>query len=76
MSNHLKGIKVKDLMSLLPFDLLDAKAKQTRVDHSVKKLFGRDVFLLLLLSILESERVSLRVMEDLYSSNKFQIFSG
>lgn len=71
-----KGIKVKDLIALLPIELFDAKAKQTGVDHSVKKLFGRDIFLLLLLSLLESERVSLRVMEDLYSCNKFQFFSG
>jgi len=71
-----KGIKVKDLIALLPLDLLESKAAQTKVDHSVKKLFGREMFLLLLMSILDSERVSLRIMEDLYSSNQFQFFSG
>jgi hypothetical protein len=57
-------------------EILDSKAEQTQVDRNVKKLFGREMFLLLLMSVLENERVSLRVMEDLYNSNKFQFFAG
>lgn len=71
-----KGIKAKELIALLPLDLLETKAEQTKVDHRVKKLFGKEMFLLLLISVLESERNSLRIMEDLYSSNKFQFFAG
>lgn len=71
-----KGLKAKDIIALLPLDILDSKAEQTRVDRNVKKLYGRDIFLLLLMAVLDSERVSLRVMEDLYSSHKFQFFAG
>ena len=76
MASVKNGIKAKELLSFLPLEILDSIAEQTQVDRNVKKLFGREMFLLLLLSVLDSERVSLRVMEDLYSSNKFQFFAG
>jgi len=76
MATKTKGIKAKELLALLPLETLDLKAVQTQVDRNVKKLFGREMFLLLLMSVLESERVSLRVMEDLYNSRKFQFFAG
>lgn len=76
MSSAKTGIKAKELLSLLPLNILDSIATQTQVDRNVKKLFGREMFLLLLMSVLDSDRVSLRVMEDLYSSNKFQFFAG
>lgn len=69
-------IKVKDLLSLIPLELLETKAQETGVDRNVKKLFGKDMFLLILMSILDSERVSLRVMEDLYKSHKFRLMAG
>lgn len=71
-----KGITAKELLAFLPLDLLEQKAVQTEVDKNVKKLFGKDIFLLLLISILDSERVSLRIMQDLYSNRKFQLLSG
>jgi hypothetical protein len=71
-----QGIKAKELLAFLPLELLESTALQTEVDKNVKKLFGKDMFLLLLLSVLDSERVSLRVMQDLYSNHKFQLLAG
>lgn len=70
------GIKAKELLAMLPLELLEQTAKETGVDKSVKKLFGKDMFLLLLLSVLDSERVSLRFMQNLYSNRKYQLLAG
>ena len=75
---HIKtqGITAKELLSFLPIELLEQTAVQTQVDKNVKKLFGKDMFLLLLMAVLDSERVSLRVMEDLYNHHKFQLLAA
>ena len=69
-SNH--TISVNELLSLIPSELLDKLSQSTDVDHQVKKLFGKNVFYLLLYGFLESTKVSLRGLEDIYSSQKFQ----
>lgn len=69
-SNH--NISVEELLKLIPDELLDKLSKSTDVDHQVKKLFGKNVFYLLLYGFLESTKVSLRGLEDIYSSQKFQ----
>ncbi|MBX0335632.1 hypothetical protein K3G39_20610, partial [Pontibacter sp. HSC-14F20] len=61
-------MKAKDLLAFIPDQDLSQLAAQTRVDHQVKKLSGRVMFQLLLLSLLEGGRASLRVMEELYCS--------
>jgi len=71
-----KGIKAKELLAYLPLEMLESTALQTEVDKNVKKLFGKDMFLLLLMAVLDSERVSLRIMQDLYSNHKFQLLAG
>lgn len=71
-----KVLKAKDLLAFLPLELLELTALQTEVDKNVKKLFGKDMFLLLLMAVLDSERVSLRIMQDLYSNHKFQLLAG
>jgi len=71
-----RRITAKELLALLPLDIIEQKATDTKVDRNVKKLFGRDMFYLLLLSVLDSERSSLRIMQDLYSSGKFTLLSG
>jgi len=38
-SSKNKAVKAKELIALLPFDLLESTAEQTQVDHSVKKAF-------------------------------------
>lgn len=64
-------MKAKELLAFIPAQDLAQLAAQTRVDHQVKKLSGRVMFQLLLLSLLEGGRASLRVMEDLFCSLRF-----
>ncbi|HOW25960.1 MAG TPA: IS4 family transposase [Bacteroidales bacterium] len=66
------GIGVSDLLKLIPDDLLLDLAKETKVDYQVKKLYGRNVFNLLLYGLLTGERVGLRSLEDFYNSRKFK----
>lgn len=70
-----KGITANELLAFLPLELLEQKAIDTGVDKNVKKLFGKDMFLLLLISVLDNERISLRIMEDLYSTRRFQLLA-
>ena len=65
-------MKVKDLLLFIPDKDLSELAAQTRVDHQVKKLSGRVMFQLLLLSLLEGGKASLRVMEELFCSLRFR----
>lgn len=69
-SNH--KISAEELLNLIPDNLLDKLSKSTDVDYQVKKLFGKNIFYLLLYGFLESTKVSLRGLEDIYSSQKFQ----
>ena len=66
------GIGVSDLLKLIPDDLLLDLAAETKVDFQVKKLFGRNVFNLLLYGLLSSARIGLRSLEDFYNSRKFK----
>jgi len=66
------GIGVKDLLKLIPEELLLDLAKETKVDYQVKKLYGRNVFNLLLYALIEKERIGLRGLEDIYSSRTFK----
>jgi len=66
------GIGVSDLLKLIPDELLLDLATETKVDYQVKKLYGPNVFNLLLFGLLSSERVGLRSLEDFYNSKKFK----
>jgi hypothetical protein len=66
------GIGVSDLLKLIPDDLLLDLAAKTNVDYQVKKLYGRNVFNLLLFGLIDGERVGLRSLEDFYNSRKFR----
>jgi hypothetical protein len=66
------GIGVSDLLKLIPDDLLLDLAIETKVDYQVKKLYGLNVFNLLLFGLLASERIGLRSLEDFYNSRKFK----
>jgi transposase len=67
------GIGVIDLLKLIPDDLLLDLSADTNVDYQVKKLYGRNVFNLLLFGLLNGERVGLRSLEDFYNSRKFKV---
>jgi hypothetical protein len=68
-------VKVSDLVALIPDSYFDEIAEQTNVDYQVKKLNGKLIFNLLLMSVLQSERLSLRVMEQLFSTPRFKKFA-
>ncbi len=67
------SITVKQLINCIPAETLEELAEITQVDHQVKKLSGEIMFKLLLMSVLSNEKVSLRVMEDLYQSKRFRM---
>jgi hypothetical protein len=51
-------MKVLDLLALIPAEYFDKIAEETNVDFQVQKLNGKLIFNLLLMRILESERLS------------------
>ncbi len=60
------------MLELIPEDEFTKLIKDSRIDFQVKKLFGKNIFYLLLYGLLESTRVSLRSLEDVYKSKKFK----
>jgi hypothetical protein len=60
---------------MIPEELLQKLEKETHVNHQVKKMSGVLTLKLLLFSLLNSERVSLRVMEEIFNSDQFKVFS-
>lgn len=65
-------ISVINLLSLLPDDELNRIARQTNVNYYVKVLDGKSIFCLLLYSLIECQRNSLRTMEDIFNSSAFK----
>lgn len=61
-------MKVRELLALIPSGWLDELAEQTQVNHQVKKLDGQLMFKLCLMSMLNSHKHSLRVMEAMMHS--------
>ena len=71
-----KKASLKQLLEFIPESYFNEIASETKVDFQVKKLNGKTMFNLIMMGLLDSERLSLRVMEQIYSSKKFQIISG
>jgi len=67
---------VNELLKLIPDEIFRRLAVETRVDNQVKKLSGELMFKLILFSMLNSEKVSLRVMETYLHSAQFKSFTG
>jgi len=67
---------VEELLGLIPEEHLDFLSAETKVDHQVKKLTGVVIFKLILFSMLGSQKVSLRVMENILQSARFKKFAG
>ncbi|MCD8178327.1 MAG: IS4 family transposase [Tannerellaceae bacterium] len=65
-------ISVNELLSIIPDKELSRIASETKVDYYTKVLYGRSMFYLLLYGLLETERSSLRSLEDLYNDAKFK----
>jgi transposase len=68
-------VNAEELIGLIPEEELEFLAAETKVDHQVKKLTGSLIFKLILYSMLDTERMSLRVMETLLLSARFRQFS-
>ena len=67
-------MNAKDILGLIPDELFDFLSLETKVDYQVKKLTGESVFKLILFSMLDSDKLSLRVMERFLESSKFKCF--
>jgi hypothetical protein len=67
-------MNVEQLLQLIPEDHLDFLAAETKVDYQVKKLSGSVVFKLILFSMLDSQKVTLRLMETILQSATFKQF--
>jgi transposase len=72
-TNDKNDISVSDLLKLIPEDLLSGLSTETKVDYQVKKLYGRNVFTLLLYGLIETERLGLRSLEDFYNSTHYKV---
>lgn len=67
---------VNALLKLIPKQTFQDLAAETRVDEQVKKLSGELMFKLILFSMVNSEKLSLRVMETFLQSAQFKSFTG
>lgn len=74
----MKGkVTVSELLALIDEDdTLAELAIETGVDVQVKKLDGQTMLKLLLYGVLTSERVSLRVLEEAFESQRFKTYAG
>ena len=59
---------VKELLDQIPDETLDFLTSQTKTDYKVKKLNGKVFFKLFLSNLLQKNRNSLRVMEQIFGS--------
>jgi len=69
-------VTVKQLLSLIPDQALSGLAVKTGVDYQAKVLFGRSMFYLLLYGLAESDRTSLRSLQDIFNSRRFKLLFG
>lgn len=69
-------MKIEDLLALIPDEDLAFLSAETKVDHQVKKLTGITIFKLILFSMLNTNKVSLRVMEEFLNTATFKSISG
>ena len=70
------GMTAGQLIKLIPSTLFQELAVETKVDAQVKKLSGEVMFKLIVFSMLNSNKLSLRVMETFLQSAQFKSFSG
>ena len=69
------NVTVNDLMRFIPEEMLEELASETKVDKiNTYKLKGKDLFQILLYSILEENKISLRMIEDVFGRHSFNFF--
>jgi hypothetical protein len=69
-------MNAQQLLNLIPEEDLTFLSVQTGVNYQAKKLYGSVIFKLLLYSMLNSNKVSYRVMEKIVLSSSFIQFIG
>jgi len=72
MSSNKKKVSITNLLAIIPDDELNWIARKTNVNKYVKVLDGKSVFYLILYSLVESQRNSLRTMEDIFNGSAFK----
>lgn len=70
-----KELTVTDLTSLIKDEVLERLSREVEADKWVIKLKAPSVFKLILYSLLEDERLSLRIMETNYSTPSFKAYA-
>lgn len=70
------GMKVEQLLTLLPDTVLEELAVETKVNHYAKKLQGQVIFKLILHCLLTQKSCSLRGMENAYETLFFRLLSA
>lgn len=71
-----KHVGVREILTLIPDELLSDLAAQTGVDKYVKKLDGRSVFQLFLYSFFMDDKLSLRSLSKSFGDSSFRILNG
>jgi transposase len=72
MRSETNKISIIQLLSLIPDEDIKKIAKKTHVDYYTKILDGKSLLCLLLYSLIECQRNSLRTMEDIFNSSSFK----
>lgn len=72
MKANSQKISIIQLLSLIPDEDIRKIAKKTKVDYYAKILDGKSLLCLILYSLIESQRNSLRTMEDIFNSSAFK----
>lgn len=66
------AISIKDLLSIIPDTQISEIADKTKVNYYTKILDGKSLLYLILYSLIEQKRNSLRSMEDIFNSIQFK----
>lgn len=72
MKSVSETISIIQLLSLIPDEDINRIAKRTNVNYYTKILDGKSLLYLILYSLIESQRNSLRTMEDIFNSAAFK----
>jgi transposase len=72
MKSGTETISIIQLLSLIPDEDINRIAKRTNVNYYTKILDGKSLLFLILYSLIESQRNSLRTMEDIFNSAAFK----
>ena len=72
----MKKAGVREILDMIPEEVFQEISAETKVDKHVKKLTGRSIFQVFLLSLMGGQSSSLTVMSRMFSSMKFKLLSG